>query len=201
MDKYPPLLPDNIYHLYNRAVGDEIIFRCEENYFFFLQKMKMHLLPVMDIYTYALLPNHFHLMVRVKSESDLVGNFKLKKKQEFDSKFHHLPDFTMEQVSNLLNSYTKAFNKVYHRMGGMFMAGTKRSVVSVEDDITGFILYLHKNAVHHGLANRIGEWKFDGYTEIIHNEASYLLRHEMFEWFGSKEQFIKTHQELKIDRK
>lgn len=201
MDRYPPLLPDNIYHIYNRALGDEILFRSEENYYFFLQRMKIHLLPVMDIYSYALLPNHFHLMVKVKNESVLMMDFELKKKKGFDSKLHSLPDFAMEQVSNLLNSYTKAFNRMYGRMGGLFIAGTKRSEVRTDDDITSFILYLHKNAVHHGLTAKIGEWKFDGYMEIINNESTYLLRDEVFEWFGSKELFIKTHQELKIDRK
>ncbi len=201
MDRYPPLLTNNIYHLYNRAVGNETLFRCEENYEFFLQKIRTYLSPVMDIYSYSLLPNHFHLMIKVKDESDLIRSFELKKAKVFDSTLYDLPDFTMEQVSNLLNSYTKAFNKMYGRMGALFMSGTKRSEVKRDHDITGIVLYVHKNAVHHGLKNKIGEWKFDGYTEIVRDESTFLLRDELFEWFGSKEQFIRTHQELKIDRK
>lgn len=40
MNKYHiPLLPDTIYHIFNRAVGNEKLFREEDNYRYFLTKI------------------------------------------------------------------------------------------------------------------------------------------------------------------
>jgi putative transposase len=60
------LEPGEIYHLYNHAVGDDNLFRQEENYHYFLQKYAELLTPIFDTYAYCLLPNHFHLLIHVK---------------------------------------------------------------------------------------------------------------------------------------
>jgi len=200
MDQFISLQPDKIYHIFNRAVGDEKLFRSQENYAYFLKKVEEHLLPVMKFFTYSLLPNHFHLMVRVRNKNEIIGLFKKVKRIDFDSNRHNLEEFIMERVSNCFNSYTKAYNKFYSRVGGLFMP-TKRSIATIDGDITSFILYVHKNAVHHGLTKRIGEWKFDSYSKIIGTDATYLLRDELFEWFGSREEFIRIHENLDIERK
>lgn len=60
MNQYhQPLLPNHPYHLFSRAVGSEQLFLSEENYHFFLQKLKQHTSPVCRFYCYSLLPNHF----------------------------------------------------------------------------------------------------------------------------------------------
>ncbi len=51
--------PGNFYHLYNHANGNENIFLEERNYFFFLQQMNTHILPVSRIYAYSLMPTIF----------------------------------------------------------------------------------------------------------------------------------------------
>ncbi len=152
-----PLLPDNIYHLFNRAIGNEKLFNTDDNYRYFLSKMAQHILPVADIFTYSLLPNHFHLLIRIKDKKLIAPYFELKKKKKFKAIENSLPDFIMEQFSNWLNGYTKALNKMYNRRGGLFMDYLKRSVVEKDTDFTTFIFYIHKNAVHHGICKKIGE--------------------------------------------
>lgn len=201
MDQHLPLLPDHVYHIFNRAIGSEPLFINDENYRFFLEKMKLYLLPVLDFYTYSLMPNHFHWMVRIKSELDIIKYFEIRKKTTFDIAKHDLPDFVMDQVGNCLNAYTKAFNRTQMRKGGLFIARTKRSLAQQDSDFTSFVLYVHKNAVHHGLTKKIGEWKHDAYNEIVGVKPTFLLRDELFEWFGSRDEFVRLHRELKIDRK
>jgi putative transposase len=196
MSKYHiPLLPSNSYHLFNRAVGNEKLFKSDDNYRYFLSKMAQHILPVADIFTYSLLPNHFHLVVRIKDEKNIIEYFELKKKKSFNPINFSLPDFVMEQFSNWLNGYTKAFNKMYIRKGALFIDYLKRSIVEKENDFTSFIFYVHKNAVHHGICKKIGEWKFDGYQSLLSEKSTLLLRDEVLEWFGSKELFIKFHNQ------
>jgi putative transposase len=74
-----PLLPYTVYHIYNHANGSENLFRCDENYHYFLRKYGEYMYPVVDTYAYCLMPNHFHLMVRVRSEAEVLAF--LQKKQ------------------------------------------------------------------------------------------------------------------------
>ena len=76
MIDYQPLLkPDETYHIFNRANGNEKIFLSSENYRFFLEKFKLHIQPIADTYCYCLLPNHFHFLIRIKSEEELQKIF------------------------------------------------------------------------------------------------------------------------------
>ena len=59
---------EEIYHLYNRGVNRGNIFFDESNYYFFINRVKHYLLPVMDIIAYCLMPTHYHLLIRVTSE-------------------------------------------------------------------------------------------------------------------------------------
>src|SRR5215212_8557631 len=104
MSKYHiPLLPNQTYHVFNRAVGNERLFKTADNFRYFLAKMEQHILPVADIFTYSLIPNHFHLLIRIKEENTIALYFELKKKKSFNSLENSLPDFIMEQFSNWLN--------------------------------------------------------------------------------------------------
>ena len=56
-----PLEEGQFYHIYNRGNNRERLFYSTENYLFFLRRYDEYL------YAFCLLPNHFHLLVRVKS--------------------------------------------------------------------------------------------------------------------------------------
>lgn len=197
MTKYHiPLLADNFYHLFNRAVGSEKLFRSTANYLYFLKKLKQHILPVADLFAYSLIPNHFHLLARIKSENELLTFFEVKKSKRFNPCENYLPDFVMEQFSNWLNGYTKAFNRMYDRKGSLFIDYLKRSEAKQDSSITSFIFYIHKNAVHHGLALKIGEWPFDSYNSLLSNKPTALKRNEVIEWFGSVQHFVVYHNQL-----
>lgn len=192
---YQPLLPDNIYHLFSRAVGSEKIFLSSDNYPFFLKKLKQHTCGVCSFYCYSLLPNHFHLLAKIKDEASVIKHFEEVKKTAYQLLQHDLPDFIMERFSNFLNSYTKAFNKTYKRKGALFMDYMKRSVVNKSSDFATYIWYIHKNAVHHGIARGIGEWHFDSYRSILSEAPTDLLRGEVIDWFGGRVGFITFHQQ------
>ena len=76
MNKFNPLLFEGqFYHIYNRGNNKENIFFNENNYNYFLKKYDFYFLDYLDIYCYCLLPNHFHLLVRVK---EIKQNINLK---------------------------------------------------------------------------------------------------------------------------
>ena len=192
---HQPLLPDHIYHLFSRAVGNEKLFLTSENYIFFLSKLKQHTSAVCSIYCYSLLPNHFHLVVRINQEEIIIKHFEEIKKRAYHPINDKISDFIMERFSNFLNSYTKSFNKVNNRKGGLFMDYMKRSLAESNEDFITFVWYVHKNAVHHNLRKNIGEWPYDSYNSILSDLPTLLLRKEAIGLFGSKADFVKFHQQ------
>jgi len=61
-----PLVPDTCFHIFNHANGFENVFKEAENYRFFLEKYQLHISPIAETYAYCLMPNHFHLVVRIR---------------------------------------------------------------------------------------------------------------------------------------
>lgn len=71
---------DEYYHIYNHANGDENLFRKEENYSFFLRKHLQHISPIAETIAWCLMPNHFHFLIKIKSEEEIaevLSNFPL----------------------------------------------------------------------------------------------------------------------------
>ncbi len=73
------LEPDRIYHIYNRGINGENIFKEERNYRYFLEKYAQYIEPIADTFAYCLLKNHFHIAIRTKSEAEII-DFYVKKK-------------------------------------------------------------------------------------------------------------------------
>lgn len=184
-----PLLPGNIYHLFNCGVGYEKIFRTNENYLFFIEKISKYILPVCDILAYCLLPDHFHLMIKVKPEQELTTFAKTIKKEKIN-----LPAIISEQFSNCFNSYTKSYNKVFKRHGKLFDLPFKRIEVSSDIYYTVLIAYIHRNPVHHGYVKDFTDWKFSSYNAFLSDKPTKISRNEILAWFGNANEFIKFHQ-------
>lgn len=57
------------YHIYNRGNNRETLFKEQRNYSYFLKRYRYYLCPLVDTFAYCLLPNHFHLLIRVRRET------------------------------------------------------------------------------------------------------------------------------------
>jgi putative transposase len=189
-DKKAILLPDTTYHIYNRANGNENIFVNKGNYFFFLEKYKHYISPIADTFCYCLMPNHFHFLIRVKSERELM------KTLSNLTGFENLSGLIAKEFSNFFNSYSKAFNKQQDRKGSLFMRPFKRKRISDEKYLRKLVHYIHHNPVKAGLANNPTEWEHSSYNAITipkEEPENFILRNEVIEWFGDKENFIYCH--------
>jgi REP element-mobilizing transposase RayT len=189
-----PLQPEHHYHIFSRAVGAEKLFLNDENYRYFLHKLNEHISSVASLWAYCLIPNHFHLLVEIKSESDIKLAFeKAKKSKTFQPEL--ISDFVMERFSNCLNAYTKAFNKQNKRQGALFMNYLRRVEMENDSQFTSTLFYVHKNPVHHGLVKEIGPWKWSSFPAYLSEAPTKLKRNEGLEWFGGQEEFIKFHNQ------
>ncbi|WP_423130327.1 transposase [Gaoshiqia sp. Z1-71] len=69
--KVEPLTYGHYYHIYNRGNNSCNIFREADNYEHFLELYDKYISPVADTFAWVLMPNHFHLLVRIKEEKDI----------------------------------------------------------------------------------------------------------------------------------
>ncbi|ELR72965.1 hypothetical protein C900_00650 [Fulvivirga imtechensis AK7] len=190
-----PLLPQTTYHIYTHANGSENLFREDENYYHFLRKYSEYIHPVAETFAYCLMPNHIHLMVRMRNVEELLKFFRLKKPNL--QGFENLGGLISQQFSNFLNGYTKAYNKRYDRKGSLFMSNFNRKPIEKASYFTALIAYIHNNPVHHGFVKDAGEWPHSSYHSYLLDKRTKIAREEGLEWFGGREEFIKVHQELK----
>ncbi|MBX7226861.1 MAG: transposase [Chitinophagales bacterium] len=170
MQQYP-LLPDTVYHIYNHANGAENLFRSDENYYYFLRKYGAYIYPIADTYAYCLMPNHFHLMVRIRDEQTVLQHLQLKKptlQANIDlTGFENLSGLITLQFSNFFNAYAKAYNKMYLRRGSLFERQFKRKPITEEDYFLQLIAYIHYNPIHHGFCTDIFDWHIVLFTHIF----------------------------------
>ncbi len=184
------MFPGQVYHLYTHANGGENLFREEKNYSFFLKKYQIFIGSVADTYSYSLLPNHVHLMIRIKEEIELLkvlNPVNVKKSIEFA---------ISRQFASLFSSYTQSFNKMFNRMGSLFIPNFRQKEVNNDSYFTALILYIHLNAVKHGICSSLSEWPWSSYWPILNNDSDLFHSEIILDWFGGRQEFIKEHEIL-----
>ncbi|HKK47012.1 MAG TPA: hypothetical protein VJ964_15905 [Balneolaceae bacterium] len=185
-----PLEPGQIYHIWTHANGDENLFREDENYRYFLEKYAYYVYPIVETFAYCLMPNHLHLMVRVRKEADLL-------KRDLDlTGFQNLSGLVSKRFSNLFNAYTKAYNKKYNRMGSLFIRGFQRKKITNREYFSRLIVYIHNNPVHHGFVEHTNNWPHTSWHAYVLNRGTKINREEGLKWFGGKKAFKQVHKNL-----
>jgi putative transposase len=148
----------NIYHIYNQGNNRQKIFFKRENYFFFLQKLELHVLPYADILAWCLMPNHFHFMIYLKeleldaksedssgatlssgpgSTLSSLGTIKINEAsmQSRTRTSHRMRSFNTS-IGIMLASYTRAINMQEKNSGSLFRKETKAINITKVDKIT-----------------------------------------------------------------
>jgi REP element-mobilizing transposase RayT len=189
-----PFQPATIFHVYNHGNGGDNIFRTEDNYHYFLKKYSDYINPIAHTFAYCLLPNHFHFMVRMKEEKELLDYFKSIYPDKDPQGFENLGRLISQRFSNFLNAYTKAFNKVFQRRGSLFLDNINRKPVEHLPYYKKLIHYIHYNPVHHGFVNHPEDWPHSSYHAMLTEKQTRLERTLVVQWFGDRDQYIKCHQ-------
>lgn len=175
-----------VYHICNQGNNRENIFKEVRNYAYFLEKYKKTIHPLVDTFSYCLLPNHFHLLVRIKPYSELHKAFPRHfplPTTEMDTAYDiSSPEDVMfdEEISRLLsrkfggwfNGYAQAINKTYRRKGKLLSLPFKRYLVEDENYFSYLITYIHRNPIHHFFSTNYETWTFSSYVEIL----NYLIK-------------------------
>jgi len=187
---------DAFYHIYNRGINSEKIFDTEENYLFFLLKFKIYLNPVCDVFAYCLMPNHFHFLIKVKSEIEIntfakVLNFDKKDITKQEKGLHSFDSIVSKQMGKFVSSYSQAYNKVTNRHGALLESPFKRKRVENEEYLRNLIIYIHLNPI--GIKKNFESYIFSSYKAILSKVKTNLKREETIAVFGDIDNFIYLH--------
>ncbi len=181
------LLFGETYHIYNKTVGNELMFKTENDYQYFLNKLTRFILPISNIYAYCLIPNHFHLLLGIK-EMDTISNLlQIENEKSIQRKF-----------TNFFISYSKSFNKAHQRQGRLLFQSFKRILVEDGDYFTSLINYIHRNPIHHGIVTNYIDWKYSSYNAFLSDNKTNIDKTEVLAYFDSLEDFFTFHEENKI---
>ena len=96
-----PQIKDEYYHIYNRAIAGNLLFQEPGNYPFFLTKVEKYILPKADLIAYCLMPNHYHLVLKLNTDNISTA------------------------MQKLAISYAKSYNLVYNQSGHLFQGPFK----------------------------------------------------------------------------
>ena len=180
-----------IYHIYARGQDGEDVFPAERAYAHFLRLYSKCVEPVADTYAYCLLPNHVHLLVRLRTAEEtreLMDDPRVPK----DLHPSHL-------CSILFNAYTKAINKAYDRTGDLFRKPFGRVEVHSDVHLVHLISYIHRNPEKHGLVEDFRDWPHSSYQAILSEAPTQVRRQEVLAWFDGPAHFRLFHQQPVVE--
>ena len=180
-----PLEFGKYYHIYNRGINSENIFKENRNHEYFLTLYNKHIDPIAETFAWCLLKNHFHLLVRIKTSEEILQN-----QQENGSKKIIAP---YQSFGNLFNAYTKAINKGYNRHGALFERSFKRKLIDNEYYLRSVIKYIHYNPVNHGFCQHPIEYPWSSYLTCVSEKPTKLKREKVISMFENIEGLKISH--------
>lgn len=170
------LIQNEFYHIYNRGNNKQTIFFNDENYIFFIKKIREQLALCSEIICYCLMPSHFHIIIQANEKSVTERmSFGGKPMQEF-----------AYRVGILLSSYSQAINKQNNTTGSLFQQKTKAKILSeqiegiLENYLENCFFYVHNNPFEAGLVNNLREWQWSSYLDYIDARKGTLCNKQLF---------------------
>jgi putative transposase len=169
-----PIQSECTYHIFNRGNNYADVFFKQSDYELFTEKTLLYLKPVSEIYAYALLPNHYHFLLRIRDDID---------GPEF---IHHF--------KRLIICYTTIINKRNLRSGNLFLKPFRRLKVDSKNYLLQLIYYIHFNPENHGICQSFKEYNYSSYKEILLNNNILVNVNEVIELFDDLENFKFYHE-------
>ena len=183
------ILPDRYYHIFNHANSDINLFKKEQDYQSFFKRYHRYMNGIFKTLAYCLMPNHYHLCVKVETEDVILAK---KKNKEYTAE-----QIVSYQLKNFLLSYSKYYQMVHETKGNIFQQKTKRIELSEPDYLFNLIGYIHLNPAHHGYVDKPQEWRYSSYGAYINRSKQTRVDvGKVLKLYGNEKNFKAHHNEL-----
>ena len=193
------LATNEIYHVFNRSIAKENIFSSRINFrkakeivefYRFPQKLRLSKFktltedlkndyrlslqdqsPLIEIYAFSLMPNHYHFLVKQLRDNGLA-----------------------RFVSNFQNSFAKVFNIKNDRDGALFQNSFKAKRVETDEQFVHVSRYIHLNPVTAYLIkfNELKDYPLTSFPNYVYeNKDLFVNTKFLLGMFKSAENYIK----------
>jgi hypothetical protein len=154
-----------MYHLYVPAANPRPLFADGDDYADFFTHYTKYLDPVTTLCAWCLLPNHWHLMVRVHG----VGE---------------------ESAENPLSATFRL-----EQLAARYAVPVLRIPVRTPRDYPHLVRHIHQNPTLHGHSDNFRTWRWSSYATLLSGQPTRLARETVHEWFFGVERFEDLHWE------
>lgn len=195
------LANNEIYHVFNRSIAGENIFAQNQkanlnkaleivDYYRFPQKLRLSkfkslpaelkkqyldalgsIIPLVEIYAFAFMPNHFHLLLKQIKDKGIVTF-----------------------ISNFQNSFAKVFNLKNNRNGALFQNAFKAKRIVIDEQFSHVSRYIHLNPVTSYMIDfdKLASLEWTSFPVYSTNEQIPFINSDfLLNMFGSKEKYVK----------
>jgi len=131
--------PNSFYHLYNRGNRKNLIYFQQEDYsrFLSLQYRFLKFYNLM-IYSYCLMPNHFHILINSGSKPEEITSY----------------------MHRFMTSYAIYLNRKYQLVGRVFQSPYKAKYIPNKEVLKKVSTYIKGNPVKAGLVRNSYDYKW-----------------------------------------
>ncbi|MDD5614244.1 MAG: transposase [Candidatus Omnitrophica bacterium] len=168
-----------IYHITQRATGAELLFLEQADYLYMLHILKETVKKYnLDLFAFALMPNHIHLLLRINEE-----NLK-------------------EAMHNLFTRYGIYFNKKYQRKGHVFCSNYRAALCLDDGYLLTASLYIHANPYRAKLTNSVFEYRWSSinlYNKADDRDAFINYRFILNMLNSDIDRAVKVYREMMLD--
>lgn len=131
------IYPNAVYHVTNRAPGREKLFVEDEDYLQMLSLVKKTASNFnWKVFGFCLMPNHIHLLFRIRNDNLSQG------------------------AKSLFEKYAKYFNAKYKRKGSVFCRPFRASLCEEDNYLLAASVYIHLNPVKAKIVNSFREYRW-----------------------------------------
>lgn len=186
IDYWQNLEEKHFYHIYNRSIGNEMMFNDIAFANDFLERWEKLITPYTNTLAFCIMSNHFHFIVQIKPFDDkikaIIALENTSAANDFLDGNSSPNDFLVTQFSRLFNGFSTFYNNKKNRSGGLFQKKFKRIRLNSVEKVLEKICYVHHNPIHHGAASYYDAWNsssfmsyFNDNTIPIKQDVTFLL--------------------------
>jgi REP element-mobilizing transposase RayT len=166
--------PGTLHHVTARGIEGTDIFRTDKDRDDFLERLAGQCeAGVLKVYAWALIPNHFHLLVRTGSPPLFVS------------------------MRKILTGYVVRFNRRHQRQGHLFQNRYKSIVCEEDPYLLEVTRYIHLNPLRAGMVRTIKElerYPWSGHSAIIGTlKREWQETEEILMYFGEGKESVKRY--------
>lgn len=185
----------SIYYVSSRVNGGGVAFHQDRDYSTFLKLVKKHLLPISEIYVYALCPKTLDFLLCICSKKQMIEKLQLNEETQFTEEQEH--ELILSYFEVFIEEYQQYYQSNYEdRTLPLFGKFLKRIKIEDEETLKILLKEIHLKPEQTEVIERFQDWKFSSYNSYNSSEkASAINRNFLFQFFENKESFTKFHTE------